>query len=63
MTPEIRNAIMTILGTLPEGMEMRFFWKDGCQHLSMKLDGEPEQLARLNRAPSGIGVVVPATTH
>lgn len=63
MNQQINDAIMKILGTLPVGAEMRFFWQDGCQHLSMKLEGTSEQIARLNRAPDGTGVVVPATTH
>jgi hypothetical protein len=55
MTPEIAAAIKTILSTLPEGGELRFYWEDGAQHLCMKLPGEPDQIARLNRAPSLIG--------
>ncbi len=63
MNSKINDAMMMILSTLPVGAEIRFFWQDGCSHLSMKLLGEPEQLARLNRAADGVGVVVPAAIH
>lgn len=56
---EIRQAIMTVLGTLPEGSEFRFFWRDGKQHMSMKFVGEPEQTMCLNRRPDGVGVPTP----
>jgi len=63
MTSDVANAIKTILATLPEGAEMRFYWQDGAQHLCMRLPGQPEQVARLNRAADGSGVIVPAQVH
>ena len=63
MQDDVRKAILTVLSTLPVDAEIRFFWKDGSQHLSMKLPGESEQIARLSRATNGVGVVVPATVQ
>lgn len=63
MTPEIASAIKTILGTLPEGAELRFYWQDGVQHLHMKLPGQDDQVAKLNRVNDGTGVIVPAQLH
>lgn len=63
MTPEIASAIKTILATLPEGAELRFFWQDGAQHLHMRLPGEADQVAKLNRIADGSGVIVPAQLH
>lgn len=62
MTPEIATAIRT-LATLPEVAELRFYWQDGAQHLYMRLPGQPEQVARLNRAVDGSGVIVRAQLH
>jgi len=55
MAPEVANAIKTILSTLPEGAEMRFYWQDGAQHLCMRLPGQPDQVAKLNRVADGSG--------
>lgn len=63
MREDIKTAVLTLLGTLPVDAEFRFYWKDGAQHMSYKFGNEPEQVARLNRAPDGSGVVVPATKH
>jgi hypothetical protein len=63
LTQKINEAILTILGTLPTNAEIHFFWQEGCPHMSMKLPGEKEQIARLNRQTDGTGIVVPAKTH
>ncbi len=63
MREDIKAAVLTILSTLPEEAEFRFYWKDGAQHMSFKVGEEPAQVARLNRAPNGTGVVVPASMH
>ncbi len=63
MQQKIQDAIKTLLGTLPVGAELRFYWHDGAQHLSTKLPGAEEQIARLNRIQDGLGVIVPGTTH
>lgn len=63
MTPEVADAIKTILSTLPEGAELRFYWKDGAQHLCMRLPGQPDQVAKLNRVADGSGVIVPNRVH
>ncbi|MDR6397918.1 hypothetical protein ACTOWA_00545 [Herbaspirillum seropedicae] len=60
---EIRKAIMTVLGTLPPNMQFHFYWKDGRQYMSMKVDGEPEQIMYLNRLPDGTGIPTPVTKH
>jgi hypothetical protein len=60
---KISDAIMTIIGTLPIDAEMRFYWQDGCSHLSLTMPGRPEQIARLNRSSDGTGVLVPSMTH
>lgn len=60
---EISDAIMTVLGTLPPNMQMHFYWKNGRQHLSMKVDGEPEQVMYLNRMPDGTGIPTPVSKH
>jgi hypothetical protein len=61
MQVDVRQAILLVLSTLPVDAEMRFFWQDGSQHMSMKLPGESEHVARLSRASNGVGVVVPTT--
>jgi hypothetical protein len=61
MQDYIRQAILLVLSTLPVDTEMRFFWQDGSQHMSMTLPGESEHVARLSRASSDVGVVVPTT--
>lgn len=61
--PEVSSAIKTILSTLPQGAELRFYWQDGFQHFSIKLPGQPVEVARLNRATNGPGVIVPASLH
>ena len=63
MTPEITFAIKTILATLPEGAELRFFWQDGAQHLHMRTPGHADQVAKLNRVADGSGVIVPTQLH
>lgn len=63
MREDLKAAVLMILSTLPEGAEFRFFWKDGSQHMSFKVGDEPAQVARLSRAPNGVGVVVPAALH
>lgn len=63
MDRDIREAIMTILGTLPVEMEIRFYWYDGAQHVSMTYSDGSVDTARLNRSQDGIGVVVPAAVH
>lgn len=63
MTPEIAAAFKTILATLPQGAELRFYWHDGAQHLLMRLPGQADQIARLNRVADGSGVIVPAQLH
>lgn len=61
MQDDVRNAMLTLLSTLPVEAEIRFYWQDGSQHMSLRMPGEQEQVARLSRAPSGAGVVVPVT--
>jgi len=63
MKSEIGQAMMTILGTLPVGAEVRFYWYDGVQHMSIKYADGSEEVARLNRSSSGIGVLAPAVVH
>lgn len=63
MTPEIVAAIKTILATLPEGAELRFYWQDGAQHLHMRLPGQADQVAKLNGVADGSSVIVPAQLH
>lgn len=63
MTPEIAAAIKTILATLPDGAELRFFWHDGAQHLHMQMPGQPDQVAKLHRIADGSGVIGPAQLH
>jgi hypothetical protein len=63
MRPEIATAIKTILATLPEGADLRFYWQDGAQHLHMSLPGQPDQVVKLNRAANCSGVIVPAQQH
>lgn len=63
MKPEIGQAMMTILGTLPVGAEVRFYWDDGVQHMSIKYADGTEDVARLNRVSDGVGVLSPAVTH
>lgn len=63
MTPEIASAIKTILATLPNGAELRFYWQDGTQHLHMRLPGQVDQVAKLNRACDWSGIIVPAQLH
>ena len=63
MTPEIAAAIKTILDTLPHGAELRFYWQDGAQYLHMRLPGQADQVAKLNRVADGSGVIVPAQLH
>ncbi|MDN4571922.1 hypothetical protein DBB29_25005 [Pandoraea cepalis] len=63
MDRDISDAIMTILGTLPVDMEIRFYWHDGAQHVSMTYSDGSVDIGRLNRSPDGIGVVVPAAVH
>ena len=61
--PNLSEAIMTVLGTLPQGMTMRFFWADGKQHLGMTPAGEVEQVLYLNRLPNGVGIPTPVVLH
>lgn len=56
---ELRDALMTVLGSLPAGAEFRFFWRDGQQHMTIKLGSEPEQTLCLNRRPDDVGVPTP----
>ena len=63
MSSELAGAIKTILGTLQPGAELRFYWHDGAQHLRISSPGQPDQVARLNSAAEGIGVVLPVSVH
>ena len=60
---EIRDAILTVLGTLPVGCEMRFWWQDGHQHMSMQHAGQTAQVLYLNRREDGVGIPTPAAHH
>lgn len=63
-TPEeIRAAIMTVLGTLPLDCEMRFWWQDGRQHMSMQYAGQSAQVLFLNRLADGVGIPTPVVQH
>ncbi len=44
MREDIKAAVLTILSTLPEEAEFRFYWKDGAQHMSFKVGDEPARL-------------------
>jgi hypothetical protein len=58
---ELEAAISTLLGALPEGMEFRFYWLDGRQHLTMtRSDGSQQTLAVVRRA-DGVGIPTPIT--
>lgn len=63
MKSEIAAAIKTILATLPDGAELRFYWEDGVQHFRMQLPGQVDQVAKLNRVADGSGVIVPGQLH
>lgn len=58
MTPEIASPIKTILGTLPDGAELRFYWQDGAQHLHMRLPGQQGD-TQPNRVPDRAGLTNP----
>lgn len=60
---ELRDSIMTVLGSLPHGCEIRFWWQDDKQHLSMQFDGQPAQVLYINRLADGTGVPTPKTQH
>ncbi|MYM92486.1 hypothetical protein [Duganella vulcania] len=63
ISTEVAAAIRTVLGTLPVGAEIRFYWHDGAQHYCVSLPGQPDQVGRLKRNGDGTGVIVPATLH
>lgn len=56
---ELRQALMTVLGSLPVGAEFRFFWCDGKKHMTMKFGAEPEQTLCLTRRGNGVGIPTP----
>lgn len=54
---ELRNAMLVILGGLPLGAEISFFWKDDVQNMQVSLQGCEPITYCLNRAKDGSGVV------
>jgi hypothetical protein len=56
----INDGIMSVLGSLPIGAELRFFWLNGKQHLHFTQDGVDAAFLYLARNAAGVGIPTPA---
>lgn len=53
----LRQAMMLVLGSLPHGADIHYFWKDNVQHMSVSLENGVTTTYQLNRNKDGSGVV------
>lgn len=60
---EMGAAVRMILGSLPAGMEIRFFWKNKQQYVEMRYSDGSVEVARLSRGANGVGTIVPEHLH
>ena len=59
----LREAAATILGSMPPGMQVRFYWAEGVARVDLtRLDGVVETF-RLVRGGQGTAIVEAATVH
>jgi hypothetical protein len=63
MPEHINDGILCVLGTLPVGAEMRFFWRDGKAHLNLSKDGEEVVELFLVRNVAGISIPTPTAAY
>jgi hypothetical protein len=54
---EFRNALLLILGALPEGADIHFYWADGVQHVTVTLENTEPLTYLVTRNKDGSGVV------
>lgn len=62
-TEEIQQAILTLLGGLPNDCEMRFGWDNGQQCFTFRERADAPEQYMLVRKPDGTGRVVPGVLH
>lgn len=54
---DFRNAFLLILGALPEGADIHFYWDEGVQHVTVTLEKAEPLTYVVNRNKDGSGVV------
>ena len=54
---ELRNAILLMLGGLPVGADIHFYWADGMQQVRVSLEHNDPVTYQLVRKSDGSGVV------
>lgn len=59
----LREAMMLILGSLPHGADIHYYWEGGVQHMCLTLDEGDATVYKLNRNKDGSGVVSSTAVH
>lgn len=54
---ELRQAMLLVLGSLPHGADIHYFWESGIQHMCVTLQGGEPTTYKLNRDKDGSGMV------
>ena len=54
---ELLDAVVTVLGALPDGADIHFFWMEGMQHVCVGLKNREPVTYHLTRKLDGSGVI------